>query len=140
VEGDKRISYAIKESRREQPIGIAAAATASEIVAGPNELIGFVNDDPRSLAVEPEVPFDGFGNLDCRGGFLGTAVRDRDDGHDRFPAMIILYTEDDNARAILAPFVRSGVTLMIRVFEMASTVSSLSSSIEKLRRRDFIFA
>jgi hypothetical protein len=67
----------IEEARRQETVvKFIAARNLAQIVARPQELISFIDNDPRLIEVKPEQPLNGLWYLDCRVGMIGRAMRD----------------------------------------------------------------
>lgn len=55
----KGFKYFVEEARRKKAVLVAIrAGNLAEIVAGPQELIAFGDNDPRALIIKAEMPFD----------------------------------------------------------------------------------
>ena len=60
VAGGESVEHLIEKPRRQKAVVIAvSAADFSQIIAAPQKLVAFGDDDPRALVVESEMAFDG---------------------------------------------------------------------------------
>lgn len=95
------------ESRRQISVGCrtgVAAGNRPQIGAGPNEIVGLSEDDPRALAVKTEALFRRCWNFQYVGVIGRRRVRDRQHPHDRMLPAFPKQHQNDGAGSVLNAF------------------------------------
>src|SRR5438093_1027879 len=103
--GNERVEDLIEETGWQKAVVVAVALqTAAQVVARPEELITFGDDDPRAVIVEAEMSFDLQWDLDRRCWIGRRAVGDRQHSDDDRTVCFALDGENDDARPVLFTF------------------------------------
>ena len=85
----------------------------AQVVARPEKLVAFGDNDPRAIVVEAKVPGDRQRYFDSGGGIGRRAVRDRQHGDDGGAVRFALDGQDDDARPVLLSLFASGLMFAV---------------------------
>jgi hypothetical protein len=108
------VEHLIEQFRRQEAESVTIrAGRFSQIVAGPDEFVAFVDDDPRTRGVETQMALDPRGNFDCGPGIGRRRMGDWQDRHDRCPICFSARGEHDDAWPVLPTLLLSRAMLVM---------------------------
>src|SRR3990172_8276056 len=106
--------YLTEKSRRQEAIvKTVFASDFPEIVTGPIEFIALGDDDPRTLVVQPEMPFHRRRDFDGTARVGSRRMRDRLNGDECGIVGLAFNRKHDHARAIFTPFFLARLALVV---------------------------
>ena len=112
MERDERSEQLVEEPRRQEAIVVAISAwDLAQVIAWPEKLVTFRDDDPGAAIVEPEMLLDGQGHLEGSGRIRRRAVGDRQHGYHGRAVCFALNRQHDHAGSIFASLLLSGLVL-----------------------------
>jgi hypothetical protein len=102
MQRNEGVSNAVEESRWQKAEFKSTTWSLPEIVAWPDELVPFSNNDPGRFVVKAEMSLYGERDLDCSVRVGWPSMRDRNDGYDRLAFLAPLDTKNNDRWPLLA--------------------------------------